>query len=772
MSSSKSFGKDPAPSAIRYLLLLSALTSGLIALSFLPKVAGASTSELGFYQTAVPIFGFFSLLSVVEWFLLGRSRKLKGPYGFALVSEVFKTFALYIGTQVYVRSVDGASSGDFSLLLYANIGIIVMLGLTKFLRSRIEEYAKKDISRHALNLLPTILVLLLFLGTYITEIAGLGTPRQRQNFDPYTDKDIDWSMFNSPTWDATYLLENLLDQFTAGLSAPDTPLFNVTNTHPEATDGQDPPTYWRLSNLATYEYTNKPPYSTDWNPSDQSKIILSAVPSTPNSTYSHIIPSSEQTASYTVEMPLNYNSTTSDVSVHPNFINMLPTTWNGRDGSYISSNSFNLYSSGKEFPLIPVTTQAKEVFPTTIGTIGLNGIYADIQTAETSTEAGVFEYKMDYKAPDIQTAAAFSLTRDDSVYEGILSANTWSDLKTLYLQIPTVVPDPYTDYENWAPNVAGNATLWNDSFQTVFGQAYANMLKFENFTFDNEMWISNQLAPGVEMERPAENEDYNEWFMTRGKGVSLHFASTYALINRLQKIPTRVVIGYIAGNDSIEFAPKRMISSRFLHAWAEVLVPIDPNPILPGDEYVEWMSFDPLLSYLADQYGFELPSDIIPSSSAQQTSFIRPDYDLEGKGLALAYIEHALQPSDWIFERATINYSGLTPSPYTLHHGNHVNLSTRLIAIPSAATWLPYQDTNISFYVGTLDENTTLGYIEQNGTYIDSTMTNSRGVATISFDIDIAYFGIRTVNFYAVVRLGTSGEIRRASISLTYIITF
>ena len=104
-------------------------------------MAGASTSELDFYQTAVPIFGFFSLLSVVEWFLLGRSRNLKGPYGFALISEVFKTIALSIGTQVYVHSVNDASSGDFSLLLYTNIGIIIMLGLTKFLRSRIEEYA-------------------------------------------------------------------------------------------------------------------------------------------------------------------------------------------------------------------------------------------------------------------------------------------------------------------------------------------------------------------------------------------------------------------------------------------------------------------------------------------------------------------------------------------------------------------------------------------------------------------------------------------------------
>jgi len=768
MSSKKTLGKDPAPSAIRYLLLLSALTSGLIALSFLPKMAGSSTAELDFYQTAIPIFGFLSLVSVLEWFLLGRSRKLKGPYGFAFASEFFKTIVLFLGNQAYVQSVDGASSGDFSLLLFSSLATITMLGLTKFLRTRIEEYAKRDISRHALNLLPTILVLLLFLGTYVTEIAGLGTPRQRQDFGTYTDKDIDWAMFNTPTWDATYLLENLLDQFTAGLSAPDTPLFNVTS---DQTNSQEPPVYWRLSNLASYEYTDKPPYTTDWNPSDQMNIVLSPVPSEPNSTYSHIIPGNEQTASFTVEMPLDYNSTTSDVTVHPNFINMLPTAWNGKDGSYISSNSFNLYSKAKESSLTPVTTQAKEVFPTAIGTLGLNGILGNIQTAETSPEAGVFEYTMNYKAPDIQTGAAFSLGRDDSVYEGILSANTWSDLKTLYLQIPSEVPSGNTDYADWAPSVAGNASEWDDSFQTVFGQAYANMLKFENFTFDQEMWLGAQT--GIDMAHPDEYEDYNEWFMNRGSGVSLHFASTYATINRLQNIPTRVVIGYIAGNDSIEFAPKRMISSRFLHAWAEVLVPIDPNPILPGDEYVEWMSFDPLLSYLADLYGFELPTDIIPTSTAEQTTFIRPDYDLETYGLAQAYAQHAaLQPNDWIFGRSTVNYSGLAPSPYTLHDEDTINLSTRLIAIPSAATWLPYQNASISFYIGTLNENSSVGYIEDNGTFIASAFTDSRGIATIAFNIDIMLFGIRSVNFYAVVHLGTSGEVRRASMSLTYIITF
>jgi hypothetical protein len=312
------------------------------------------------------------------------------------------------------------------------------------------------------------------MGFTFAEIAGLNTPRQRRSFEDYTEKTIDWSMFNTPTWDATYLLENLLDQFTAGLSAPDVILFNVTSDQPDTTS---PPVYWRLSNLDSYEYTDKPPYTTDWNPSDFTKRPLSPVPSTPNSTYSQIISSGERTARFTLEMPLDHNSTTVDVTVHPSFTNVLPTVWNGAKGSYVSSNLFELYDSNGT-QLIPVTTEAREVFPTLFAD-DLAGIYANMQVGETSTEAGLFKYIMDYQSPDIQTAAAFSLGRSDDVYEQILTESVWNTIKDLYLQIPTVIPEEsgVDSYIEWAPTVYDNASDWNDSQQTVFGQAYANMLK-------------------------------------------------------------------------------------------------------------------------------------------------------------------------------------------------------------------------------------------------------------------------------------------------------
>jgi hypothetical protein len=297
------------------------------------------------------------------------------------------------------------------------------------------------------------------------------------------------------------------------------------------------------------------------------------------------------------------------------------------------------------------------------------------------------------------------------------------------------------------------------------------MLNCENWTFDQEMWLGQQLA-GQSMAHPDEYEDYNEWFLTRQdgpKGVSLHFASTYAMINRLQRIPTRVVIGYLAGNDSYVYGGKRAVSSRFLHAWAEVLVPVDPNPILPGDERVEWHSFDPLISYLADQYGYDLPQDIIPTGSDELTTFIRPDYDLETKGLALAYAEQGA--GQWIFSRAVLNGSGLVPEPYTLHHGDTINISARLISTPSAATWMPIQGQNVSFYLGTDAENGT-GDIETTGILLGSGITNLNGrVFLPSFQVDIATLGVRTARFYAVAHIGTPA-VRRLALTLEYDITF
>jgi hypothetical protein len=184
----------------------------------------------------------------------------------------------------------------------------------------------------------------------------------------------------------------------------------------------------------------------------------------------------------------------------------------------------------------------------------------------------------------------------------------------------------------------------------------------------------------------------------------------------------------------------------------------------------EWVSFDPLLSYLANQYGMSFPTDIVPTSSAGQAITIRNDYDLENKGLFQAGLDHQNMQTngsgDWLFGRVITNYTASNSpiTPYTLANGVGVTVSVRLISTPSAVTWLPMQGANFSFYAGISGEN-------GSGYYLGSILSDSQGVATLPFTVDITQLGIRTIYFYAEVALGTS-SIQKAAISWAYVTSF
>ncbi len=614
------------------------------------------------------------------------------------------------------------------------------------------------------------MVILLFSGCTVPQDTEEEDKKEEEynGFGPIENWDSFLDMFNTPTWDPTYLWENILDQFTLGFTDLNTPLFNITS---DQSNPQDPVVYWRLGSLESYEYTDKAPYSTDWNPAEPT---YKRVIPTESNLYSQEVPSNSRTAQFTIRVPMDYSDSLVDITINPYFTNNIPTVWNGQYGSYIDSNSFKLYDSNS-IPVTATTTEAREEF-TSVTEDDLIGIDANIRVAddEISEDPGFLEFTLDYMSPNIQQAAAFSMTCDEKSYLKCLDSNTWANMKTLYLQIPnttgtlpdpcyvggTTVANPNNEYEIWAPNVVGNAIEWNQPNQTVFGQAYYNLNQFQNFTFDEEQWFAAET--GIPADHPAEYEDYNEWFMRRGKGISLHFASTYATIMRLQGIPSRVVIGYLAGNDSAQYYPWRMVTRRYLHAWTEVLVPIDTSQELR----VEWISFDPLLSYFAWQYDMELPSDVVLMSSKNQTTMIRPDYDLESNGLIAAFYDHldAVNRNTEILERCIVNNSDFSNGT-ELTHGEDINISVRLISAPALNFWLPYQGANVSFYVGAPYENTTGNLIEENGILIGSTITDSLGVATIDVTIDVTKFGIRIVNFYTV---WLTSSVRKAGVSLQY----
>jgi hypothetical protein len=787
MSSTEALGKDSAPAAIRYIVLVNAFACLLTVISFILSWTGASTQEQQFYQVATPGFIFTFVISTFEWFLLRRSRKIIGPYGFAFLAETLKFILFNLATVASIENVSRASPSAYLLHQLTSLAAIFMLALTKFARTRIDQLASKDISRHFLNLLPTLLILIVMMGTYITEVAGLGTPRQDNEFGDYEKKEIDWSMFNTPDWDASYLLENLMDQFAAGLQFPDQPLFNITS---DQSDPRNPPAYWRLGTLPSYKYTGKPPYSTDWDKTDEWQRELSP---NPNSPYSSQIPSNERTATFTVELPLDHSVSLADVTVNPSFQNQLPTTWNGEYGSYVSADSFVLEDSNGA----PVTTTKKasrEIVPMAL-TDDLLGVDADLQVTETSEEEGVFRYDVEYR--DLYTmnlnAAAFSMGKDN--YSLVLGASKWQAIQDLYLQLPnateempptnlmvvggTTTSPPYDgNYSDWAPTVVGYAGGCVQTGENVFSQAYAEMQRVApegefGLQFDFDMWLGSQL--GATMAHPAEYEDYNEWFVREGKGVSIHFASLLTTILRLKGIPSRVVIGYLAGNDTMD-PTKRVVTARFLHAWSEVLIPVDP---LFGDPM--WISFDPLLSYLANYYGLSPPTDILLPSPVNRTIMIKPDlpYDTTGPLEAFLHDQTDIDPAGNYLNRVNTSEINSELSPATLNINDNITVFTRIM-VSTFSSWTPWYPScefigsNISFYFGTLEENTTgTGLIEDNGVFLGNSTIDGSGLASVTVTIDIERIGLRPGIFYAVFKVmdGTN-EVRKVASSLQYNISF
>ncbi|UCG70465.1 MAG: transglutaminase domain-containing protein, partial [Thermoplasmata archaeon] len=670
-------------------------------------------------------------------------------------------------------------------------------------RTRIDQLAQKDLSRNLLNLLPTLVIFILMFSTYLVEIAGIGVPRQRERFGQYDEKIIDWSMFNTPTWDATYLLENLLDQFTSGIQFPNEPLFNVTP--------KIPPTYWRLGTHGVYEYHEKT-YTTRWAAFAPVKSETLS-PGQEGGVGERGIPVSERTATFKFELPLDYSTSVADVSVNINFRNYLPTTWNGKYGAYIDSDSFRLYDENRN-SLSVSDLEAQDVYPDNYRVVEehLLGIDADIRMSETSSNEGVFEYTADYYdlLESNMDAMTYSMTKDN--YSDILiplngySSGTWADIQELYLQLPNTTEELPTsayvggetrspqNYADWAPFVAGNASECELEGLSVFAQAYADMQRLtpigveyqgqqelcsEGVTcsdlgllFDVDMWIGtyvNELLPSgidnpyyeedYEMPHPEENEDYNEWFLRRGKGVSLHFASTLATWMRLRGIPSRVVIGYLFGNHTMD--PTRLVvTAQNLHAWTEVLIPIDPSPssTVTGDEYVEWIGFDPLLTCLAARADQELTFDIPSISPLNSTWMINPEWDYINQDPLDAFIHDLAFPDDPVMWRVNT-----TDDDRILRQDEQLNVSVRLMMLTSPNSWIPWQPTcdytdfEVEFYIGTAAENGSIpgSLIEEQGIYLDNSTINSAGLATIHITYDVTVHGFDDLYFYAVFTVTT-----------------
>lgn len=110
-----------------------------------------------------------------------------------------------------------------------------------------------------------------------------------------------------------------------------------------------------------------------------------------------------------------------------------------------------------------------------------------------------------------------------------------------------------------------------------------------------------------------------EAFLEVREGYCQHFASTFALMARSLGIPTRIVVGYLPGEDTGDTAGERevySVAADRLHAW--------PEAYLLG---IGWVQFDPTPNIASAQTGIDEPEDEAtdePEQDEEQASSPEP----------------------------------------------------------------------------------------------------------------------------------------------------
>ncbi|UCH03453.1 MAG: transglutaminase domain-containing protein, partial [Candidatus Thorarchaeota archaeon] len=107
--------------------------------------------------------------------------------------------------------------------------------------------------------------------------------------------------------------------------------------------------------------------------------------------------------------------------------------------------------------------------------------------------------------------------------------------------------------------------------------------------YQTAMVVDNYFRSGVfELmlddynDRPPPGQEVTDWFLGRGGGLPMDFATAYCVFMRYLGIPARVTLGYAVGDPMGGY---REIKVRHMMFWAEVFVPMTGHP--DGGEWIQ-----------------------------------------------------------------------------------------------------------------------------------------------------------------------------------------
>jgi hypothetical protein len=123
--------------------------------------------------------------------------------------------------------------------------------------------------------------------------------------------------------------------------------------------------------------------------------------------------------------------------------------------------------------------------------------------------------------------------------------------------------DEYLNYPSLTPEVEANITQFESVGSNAYEQAMAVQLYFQS-TFEIFLDLND---------RPPASQEVTDWFLERGGGLPMDFATAYCVFMRRLGIPSRLAMGYAVGDPDYTL-DVRTLRIRHMSFWSEVWIPL------------------------------------------------------------------------------------------------------------------------------------------------------------------------------------------------------
>ena len=271
-----------------------------------------------------------------------------------------------------------------------------------------------------------------------------------------------------------------------------------------------------------------------------------------------------------------------------------PQLW--RTGAY---NSYNGSDWGKTIPgtrtlssseLIPLGSAPNQVYTVAlnvtagaaVGAVELPTLFPYLRIIEDSFMTWSFDTSGN-PYPDPGRLISYELRTDDygtllfspfiqgeTGEQVVVSYNLSFDIQDMNNIVTNALPESavvgmneYLNYPALTPEVIANISQFSAVGSNAYEKAMAVQLYFQS-TFQIILDFNT---------RPPQGQEVTDWFLERGGGLPMDFATAYCVFMRYLGIPSRLAMGYAVG-DRDPVLDLRTLRVRHMSFWSEVWIPL------------------------------------------------------------------------------------------------------------------------------------------------------------------------------------------------------